>query len=201
LTWSLQMPFWKKVRVVFLLGLGGIAVAFSLYRLVIGIHETAFPHDTRIFMRSILTANAEVGLGIICSCLPALNVLTTYTQQHSSSTLPRRPFSRHKKQQKSSGHIFDGSRPGNPPTQLSRSQVNTSARRNSTDSARLITSHEQSGLSVGENPDTIIKMVSLNQRWENASQRLDHIIVYYITSPTFSLMPYSNETTDRSEII
>jgi hypothetical protein len=56
LTWSLQMPFWKKVRVVFLLGLGGIAVAFSLYRLVIGIHETAFPHDTRIFMRSILTA-------------------------------------------------------------------------------------------------------------------------------------------------
>lgn len=56
LTWSLQMPFWKKVKVVFLLGLGGIAVAFSLFRLVIGIHERAFPHDTRIFMRSILTA-------------------------------------------------------------------------------------------------------------------------------------------------
>lgn len=56
LTWSLQMPFWKKVKVVFLLGLGGIAVAFSLFRLVIGIHERDFPHDTRMFMKSILTA-------------------------------------------------------------------------------------------------------------------------------------------------
>jgi hypothetical protein len=56
LTWSLQMPFWKKVKVVFLLGLGGIAVAFSLYRLVIGIHETDFPQETTVFMQSILTA-------------------------------------------------------------------------------------------------------------------------------------------------
>lgn len=124
-----------------------------------------------------------MGLGIICSCLPALNLLTTYTQQHSSSSSSRRPFSRRKKQQKSSGHIFDGSRPENPQNHLSRSEVNTSARRGSTDSARLIASHEQSGLSVGENTDTIIKMVSLNQHWEDASQRLDHTIIYYITSP------------------
>jgi len=56
LTWSLQMPFWKKVKVIFLLGLGGIAVAFSLYRLVIGIRERDRPYDARMFMRSIFTA-------------------------------------------------------------------------------------------------------------------------------------------------
>ncbi|KAJ5216640.1 uncharacterized protein N7498_003047 [Penicillium cinerascens] len=179
LTWSLQMPFWKKVKVVFLLGLGGIAVAFSLFRLVIGIHERDFPHDTRMFMKSILTANAEVGLGIICSCLPALNVLTTYTKQQSPSS--SRAFRRPKQQPQSSGQIFDGSRPGDPQYHLSRSELSTSARRGSTDSARLIASHEQSGLPVGENSDTIIKMVSLNQHWENASQ--------------------SNETTDRSGIL
>lgn len=60
LTWSLQMPIWKKIRVVCLLGLGGVAVAFSLFRLVIGVHEKNNPHGTRIFMKSILTACVSV---------------------------------------------------------------------------------------------------------------------------------------------
>ncbi|KAJ5114407.1 hypothetical protein NUU61_000166 [Penicillium alfredii] len=82
-TWSLQMPIHKKVKVVLLLGLGGVAVAFSIYRLVVGIRENGVlkrgaPNETRLFMESILTANAEVGLGLICACLPALNVLTTH---------------------------------------------------------------------------------------------------------------------------
>lgn len=56
LTWSLQMPIWKKIKVIFLLGLGGVAVAFSLFRLVIGVHETKEPEETTMFMKSILTA-------------------------------------------------------------------------------------------------------------------------------------------------
>ena len=54
-TWTLHMPVWKKIKVVILLGLGGIAVAFSLYRLVIGIYERNAPHETTMFMKSILT--------------------------------------------------------------------------------------------------------------------------------------------------
>lgn len=54
-TWTLQMPIWKKIKIVALLGLGSVAVAFSLYRLVIGIHESKAPHDTTLFMKSILT--------------------------------------------------------------------------------------------------------------------------------------------------
>jgi hypothetical protein len=56
LTWSLQMPIWKKIRVVFLFGLGGIAVAFSLYRLVLGVRESNNPNETTVYMKSILTA-------------------------------------------------------------------------------------------------------------------------------------------------
>jgi hypothetical protein len=55
LTWSLQMPIWKKLRVICILGLGGVAVGFSLLRLVIGIHETERRHNTVYFTRSILT--------------------------------------------------------------------------------------------------------------------------------------------------
>lgn len=54
--WPMQMPFWKKVKVTTLLGLGGIAVAFSLYRLVVGVYETKRPDDTTMFTKSILTA-------------------------------------------------------------------------------------------------------------------------------------------------
>lgn len=55
LTWSLQMPTMKKLRVICVLGLGGVAVGFSLFRLVIGIRERKTPHDTVYFTRSILT--------------------------------------------------------------------------------------------------------------------------------------------------
>jgi hypothetical protein len=54
-TWTLQMPIRKKIKIVVLLGLGGVAVAFSLYRLVIGVHERQNTTDTIMFMRSILT--------------------------------------------------------------------------------------------------------------------------------------------------
>lgn len=55
-TCTLQMPFWKKVKVIVLLGLAGVAVAFSLYRLVIGVHERKHLHSTTLYMKSILTA-------------------------------------------------------------------------------------------------------------------------------------------------
>lgn len=55
LTWTLQMPIRKKIKIVVLLGLGGVAVAFSLYRLVIGVYERHDTTSTVMFMRSILT--------------------------------------------------------------------------------------------------------------------------------------------------
>ncbi|KAJ5553203.1 hypothetical protein N7494_002581 [Penicillium frequentans] len=180
-TCTLQMPFWKKVKVIVLLGLAGVAVAFSLYRLVIGVHERKHLHSTTLYMKSILTANAELGLGLICACLPAINVLTSWTRQKSPSV--KGYFNRHRKHDQPSGHIYDGptTSDGRSRNQFVHSHLSSCARRSSTDSTQLIANHEELGMPAGDNNDGIIKMVSLNQHWENAS--------------------HSNEGAERSEII
>ncbi|KAJ5804951.1 hypothetical protein N7474_010838 [Penicillium riverlandense] len=166
--WPLQMPFWKKVRVTTLLGLGGIAVAFSLYRLVVGVHiDRVGFHSSPVFSNLELTRffyrNAEVGFGLICACLPAFNILTKHTQQNSAPW--KGLVRRHKKQQQPTHTIFDGTQS----SQFVTSHLSSSARRGSTDS--IMASQGQSGLSAEDNSEAIIKMVSLNQHWEQASQR------------------------------
>ncbi|EAU31832.1 predicted protein [Aspergillus terreus NIH2624] len=52
-----------------------IAVAFSLYRLVLLCLGFDNPQDMSLILRILLTDNAEGGLGLICACLPALNKL------------------------------------------------------------------------------------------------------------------------------
>jgi hypothetical protein len=119
-------------------------------------------------------SNAELGLGLICACLPAVNILTTHTQQHGPYfTMCARG---RKKGAQSSSQIFDWPHPeGQQPT-FSRSQLNSSARRGSTDSASLVASHENRDLSFSDNHD-IIKMVSLNQHWENMPERCQSTLV------------------------
>lgn len=55
LTWSLQMSRNKKFRVMGLLGAGGLATAFSLYRLVLVLKEGNTPDQTILFMCVILS--------------------------------------------------------------------------------------------------------------------------------------------------
>jgi hypothetical protein len=103
LTWSLQMSRNRKLRVMGLLGAGGLATGFSLYRLVLVL--TGNPADMSIFfvivilsgyafvlslylsLSLILTTgrNAEGGVGLICACLPILNVLLAYHKKNYSS--------------------------------------------------------------------------------------------------------------------
>ncbi|CAG7951317.1 unnamed protein product [Penicillium nalgiovense] len=83
LTWSLQMSLNRKLRVIGLLGAGGLATGFSLYRLVMVLQG---PSDQGLmFVRVILSGNAEGGVGLICACLPVLNVMFAhYKKQYSS---------------------------------------------------------------------------------------------------------------------
>lgn len=83
LTWSLQLPVRKKLRVAGILCAGGIATAFSIYRLGMIIAEGGSPNQTVVFVKVILSGNAEVGLGIICACLPAVTAL--YTRRKGGS--------------------------------------------------------------------------------------------------------------------
>lgn len=55
LTWSLQMPMKKKLRVMGILGAGGLATAFSIYRLWMIVVSGASPDQTIIFIRVILS--------------------------------------------------------------------------------------------------------------------------------------------------
>ncbi|ROW10609.1 hypothetical protein VMCG_01620 [Cytospora schulzeri] len=77
LTWSLQLPLRKKLRVTGILCAGGVATAFSVYRLGMIVAEGSSPNQTIVFVKVILSGNAEVGIGLICACLPAVTALYT----------------------------------------------------------------------------------------------------------------------------
>lgn len=55
LTWSLQLPLRKKLRVAGILCAGGIATAFSIYRLGMIIAEGASINQTVVFVKVILS--------------------------------------------------------------------------------------------------------------------------------------------------
>lgn len=73
LTWSLQLPVRKRLRVIGILCAGGVATAFSVYRLGMILSEGHSPNSTIVFIKVILSGNAEIGIGLICACLPAVS--------------------------------------------------------------------------------------------------------------------------------
>ncbi|PLB44141.1 hypothetical protein P170DRAFT_430056 [Aspergillus steynii IBT 23096] len=75
LTWSLQMSRNKKLRVVGMLSAGGLATAFSIYRLVLVLKDGNSADQTIMFTCVILSGNAEGGVGLICACLPTFNIV------------------------------------------------------------------------------------------------------------------------------
>lgn len=111
LTMTLQMSSRKKMRVVAILGAGGMAVAASIIRLILIVLTGQSKDATLAFMRinmlgyafrrdpvsslpatnsTMLTMcfykrNAEIALGVICTCLPALSALLKRVLREYSS--------------------------------------------------------------------------------------------------------------------
>jgi hypothetical protein len=88
LTWSLQLPPRKKIRVGSMLAVGGLATAFSAWRLHLIVTNGQSPDATILFVQVVLSgyvcqaqlsmdslltdhSNAEAGIALICTCLPA----------------------------------------------------------------------------------------------------------------------------------
>ncbi|OQE29764.1 hypothetical protein PENSTE_c002G07327 [Penicillium steckii] len=90
LTWGLQMSVSKKLHIILILGAGGTAIAFSIYRLVLVVHDKGSAHQWDYFLRILLTDNAEGGLGLICTCIPAINKLIGHLRDghRSKQSLP-----------------------------------------------------------------------------------------------------------------
>ncbi|CAG8007960.1 unnamed protein product [Penicillium salamii] len=86
LTLTLQMSIKRKMRVMGILGAGGLAVAASIIRLALIVVTGQSKDVSLAFMRINMLGNAEVAIGVICTCLPALSalVIRIYTE-HSSN--------------------------------------------------------------------------------------------------------------------
>ncbi|PWY73990.1 hypothetical protein BO83DRAFT_444343 [Aspergillus eucalypticola CBS 122712] len=78
LMFPLRLGVVKKVKVGAMLGCGGLAVGFSIYRLVlvvdVGVRGLG---NSQVYARILLSGNAEGGFGLICSCIPALHILVS----------------------------------------------------------------------------------------------------------------------------
>ena len=55
LTWSLQLSRRKRLRVTGMLGAGGIATAFSVYRLILIVKEGQSPNQSMVFTKVVLS--------------------------------------------------------------------------------------------------------------------------------------------------
>ncbi|KAL3442029.1 hypothetical protein BJX65DRAFT_313218 [Aspergillus insuetus] len=92
--WSLKMSFSKKLRVLGILGAGGLATGFSIWRLVMMVDESRTPDTTWFWIHCVLTGNAEAGIGLNCACLPTLSsyIVTRKLKSQSGSGSYRRNY-------------------------------------------------------------------------------------------------------------
>jgi hypothetical protein len=60
LTWSLQMSRNKKLRVIGMLSAGGLATAFSIYRLILVLRDGSSPDMTIVFTCVIMSGYANL---------------------------------------------------------------------------------------------------------------------------------------------
>ncbi|KAK7996046.1 hypothetical protein PG991_015513 [Apiospora marii] len=74
-TISLRMRMVQKLKIWCMLGLGGIATMASIVRMVIVIRLQTSNDQSVDFVRFNLLGTAEVTIGVVCACLPALNIL------------------------------------------------------------------------------------------------------------------------------
>ncbi|KAI9041786.1 uncharacterized protein KD926_006510 [Aspergillus affinis] len=85
LTLRLQLPMKKKIRVMGILGAGGLACAFSVIRLILIVVTGQSKDGTIAFMRVNMCGNAEIAIGIVCASLPALSALITHVYNEYST--------------------------------------------------------------------------------------------------------------------
>ncbi|CAI6097183.1 unnamed protein product [Clonostachys chloroleuca] len=75
LTWSMRLPFKKKIKIISIMGIGGIAVGITIWRVVLVVEYLHATDATWWIALLISTAVMELSIGLICSCIPAINIL------------------------------------------------------------------------------------------------------------------------------
>ena len=85
LTWSLQMSRSKKLRVIGMLSAGGLATAFSVYRLILVLKDGSSPNATVMFMCVILSGYVST---ILVFHPSEINILLVTRKEESASSAP-----------------------------------------------------------------------------------------------------------------
>ncbi|KAM0270413.1 hypothetical protein ACHAQH_009471 [Verticillium albo-atrum] len=75
LAWSLNLPLKKKIKIMLMLGAGGAATAVTVFRLVRVVQFVGSKDVTADFGVLGLTTCVELTVGLICACLPSVNLL------------------------------------------------------------------------------------------------------------------------------
>ncbi|GJC94480.1 integral membrane protein [Colletotrichum higginsianum] len=87
---TLRMPWTRRLKVIAMLSAGGVATAASIVRMVIVIQLQKSNDQSVDFIRFNLLGTAEVSIGMICACFPAVNILFTHgfdcSQESSRNT-------------------------------------------------------------------------------------------------------------------
>ncbi|KZL63776.1 integral membrane protein [Colletotrichum tofieldiae] len=86
-TLTLKMSWTKRLRVIAMLSTGGLATAASIIRMILVVQLQKSDDESVSFIRFNLLGTVEVSIGIICGCLPSVNILFQrffYISQNSS---------------------------------------------------------------------------------------------------------------------
>ncbi|KAI9170720.1 hypothetical protein HJFPF1_00190 [Paramyrothecium foliicola] len=100
LTWRLNVSKWRKFKIMVVLGAGGVATAMSILRLVVAIDFMKSKDVAADFVILDLLTIIEIAIGLICSCLPSLNVFIDRLfrrRRRTPNHLPQRRISGPKK--------------------------------------------------------------------------------------------------------
>ncbi|TDZ24843.1 hypothetical protein Cob_v002506 [Colletotrichum orbiculare MAFF 240422] len=72
---TLRMSWSKRLKVLAMLSAGGVATAASIVRMILVVGLQKSEDEPVDFIRFNLLGTAEVSIGMICACLPAVNIL------------------------------------------------------------------------------------------------------------------------------
>ncbi|KAK2036814.1 hypothetical protein LZ31DRAFT_425840, partial [Colletotrichum somersetense] len=75
LAWRLRVSTAKRLKIILLLGTGGLGVAVTVYRMFLVVKYRATTDPTTDFVPLDWTVAGELAIGVICACFPPINHL------------------------------------------------------------------------------------------------------------------------------
>ncbi|KAK1991999.1 integral membrane protein [Colletotrichum falcatum] len=91
LLWGLRLPLRKKLKILTLLGAGGIATAVTIYRMYLVVKFLGSKDVSADFVVLDILRALELVIGLVCACLPSINILYERLRNHEPKPEGNRP--------------------------------------------------------------------------------------------------------------